>query len=171
MAAATQHCEDFDGPGLRVLAKATKDDAQGRRLLAVAEIYDCGTRSDAARIGGVGLYTVRDRVLRKGPDGLLDRKAPGAAPLLTNQHRRALAEIVESGPTPAIYGVVRWRRKDLALWLQEEFGLAVRGTLSRSISKHCICATSFNRCAVSRSAPCRVHRTDSPPRPRPSMRP
>ena len=47
-------------PGLRVLAKATKDAAQGRRLLALAEINDGGTRTAAARIGGVGLQTVRD---------------------------------------------------------------------------------------------------------------
>ena len=47
--------KDFDGVGLRRIAKATKDAAQGRRLLARAEIYDGGARSDAARIGGVGL--------------------------------------------------------------------------------------------------------------------
>jgi hypothetical protein len=37
---------------------------------------------EAARLGGVGLETVRDRVLRfnrHGPDGLIDGKAPGAA--------------------------------------------------------------------------------------------
>ena len=36
-----------------------KDAAQGRRLLALAEVYDGGTRTDAARIGGVGLQTIR----------------------------------------------------------------------------------------------------------------
>ena len=39
--------EDFHGPLLRQLAKATKDAAQSRRLLALAEIYDGGMRSDA----------------------------------------------------------------------------------------------------------------------------
>ena len=131
MAAAIELRDDFDGPGLRVLAKATKDAAQGRRLLALAEIYDGGRRSDAARIGGVGLQTVRDWVLRfnaRGPEGLIDGKAPGATPRLADAHRQALAAIVESGPIPAIHGVVRWRRKDLALWLQEEFGLSVSET-------------------------------------------
>jgi len=33
---------------------------QVRRLLALAEIYDGRSRSDAARIGGVGLQIVRD---------------------------------------------------------------------------------------------------------------
>ena len=68
--------EDFDGPGLRRLAKATKDAGQSRRLLALAEIYDGGARSDAARIGGVGLQVIRDWVLRfnaDGANGLIDR--------------------------------------------------------------------------------------------------
>ena len=50
-----------------------------RRLLALAEIYDGGSRPDAARIGGVGVQIVRDLVVRfnaKGPDGLLTGKAP-----------------------------------------------------------------------------------------------
>ncbi len=71
---------DFDGPGLRRLAKATKAAGQSRRLLALAEIYDGGARSDAARIGGVGLQAIRDWVLRfnvAGPNALIDRKAPG----------------------------------------------------------------------------------------------
>ena len=59
MAAAIGLRDDFDGPDLRVLAKATKDAAQGRRLLALAEIYDGGRRSDAARIGGVCSGTVK----------------------------------------------------------------------------------------------------------------
>ena len=137
MAAAIGLRDDFEGPDLRGLAKATKDAAQGRRLLALAEIYDGGTRSDAARIGGVGLQTVRDWVLRfnaRGPEGLIDGKAPGAAPRLADAHRRALAALVESGPIPAIHGVVRWRRKDLAQWLWEEFGLSVsENTVGREL--------------------------------------
>ena len=52
--------DDFGAVALRRVAKTTKDAAQGRRLLAPAEIYDGGTRADAARIGGVGLKTIRD---------------------------------------------------------------------------------------------------------------
>ena len=72
--------EDFDGPGLRTLAKTTKDATQARRLLALAEIYDGGSRTDAARIGGITLQIIRDWVLRfnsLGPDGLINRKALG----------------------------------------------------------------------------------------------
>jgi len=52
-------------------------------LLALAEIYDGGIRRDAARIGGVGLQIVRDRVGRfneRGTDALIDGKAPGQRP-------------------------------------------------------------------------------------------
>jgi hypothetical protein len=49
-------------------------------LLALATIYDGGSRSDAARIASVTLQIVRDWVLRfntHGPDGLVNGKAPG----------------------------------------------------------------------------------------------
>ena len=61
-------------------AKQTKDAAFSRRLLALAEIYDAGSRSDAARNGGVDLQTIRDWVRRSntwGPDCLKDCKASG----------------------------------------------------------------------------------------------
>jgi transposase len=120
--------EDFDGPGLRCLAKASKDSNQSRRLLALAEIYDGGRRKDTARIGAVGLQVIRDWVLRfnaKGPAGLIDGKGPGKPPKLNDDQRQALARIVESGPIPAVHGVVRWRRKDLALWIYEEYGISL----------------------------------------------
>ena len=95
--------EDFDGAGLRGLAKATKDAGQSRRLLALAEIYDGGARSDAARIGGVGLQVIRDWVLRfndDGAKGLIDRKAPGQVAKLNAPQRRALAALVERRADP-----------------------------------------------------------------------
>ncbi len=120
--------EDFDSETLRRLAKGSKDAGQSRRLLALAEIYDGGRRGDAARIGDVGLQVIRDWVLRfnsNGPDGLIDGKAPGKPSKLNDAQRQALARIVESGPIPAIHGVVRWRRKDLAHWIFEEFGISL----------------------------------------------
>ena len=45
--------DDFDAEVLRGLAKASGDANQTRRLLALAVIYDGGTRSDAARIGAL----------------------------------------------------------------------------------------------------------------------
>ena len=123
--------DDFDGPTLRRAAKATKDAAQARRLLSLAVIYDGGSRSDAARIGGVTLQVIRDWVLRfnaGGPAGLITGKAPGNRPKLNDEQRQALAAIVEKGPIPAIHGVVRWRRRDLAHWLFEEFRIEVDDT-------------------------------------------
>ena len=81
MAAALRLRNDFDAERLRSLAKGSKDGPQARRLLTLAAIYDGAARSEAAKIGGVTLQIVRDWVLRfnaHGPDGLLDRKAPGA---------------------------------------------------------------------------------------------
>ena len=72
--------QDFDAPRLRGLAKETKNAPQVRRLLALAAIYDGATRTEAAKIGGVGLQIIRDWVLRfngRGPKGLLDGKSPG----------------------------------------------------------------------------------------------
>lgn len=88
-------------------------------------------------IGGVTLKIVRDWVVKfnaHGPDGLVDRKAPGQPPRLNNAHRAALAAIIESRPTPAIHGVVRWRIIDLCQWLFEEFRVSVaKQTLSREL--------------------------------------
>jgi hypothetical protein len=47
--------KDFDAATLRRLARKSKDSGQGRRLLALAEIYDGGSRSEAALPGGVTL--------------------------------------------------------------------------------------------------------------------
>jgi len=137
MAAAIGLREDFGSANLRVLAKTVKDAAQARRLLALAVIYDGGSRTDAARIGGVGIQIIRDWVLRfnaDGPDGLINGKAPGKAPKLSDDQRAALARIVERGPVPAIHGVVRWRLIDLAQWVWEEFGISLsEATMSREL--------------------------------------
>src|SRR5215204_6469594 len=128
---------DFDTVALRAIARRSKDGPQARRLLALAAIYEGGTRSEAARIGGVGLQIVRDWVVRfnaHGPEGLIDRKAPGPASKLNEDQRRALSGLVESGPIPAIHGVVRWRLRDLAQWIWEEFRISVsETTLSREL--------------------------------------
>ena len=126
---------DFDASALRSLARRSKDAAQARRLLALAVIYDGGSRTEAALLGNVTLQIVRDWVVRfnaEGPDGLRDRKAPGPTPLLNAAHRAALMEMIERGPTPAIHGVVRWRIIDLGQWLWEEFQISISPqTLSR----------------------------------------
>ena len=128
---------DFDAADLRAAARQAKDAAQARRLLALAAICDGASRTEAARIGGVTLQIVRDWVLRfnaEGPAGLIDRKAPGQPSRLNDMHRAALAAMLESGPIPAVHGVVRWRLVDLCQWLWEEFRVTVaKQTLSREL--------------------------------------
>ena len=134
MAAAVSLRADFTATALRRLAQSRRDAGQVRRLLALAVIYDGGSRSEAARTGGVGLQTVRDWVLRfncDGPDGLIDGKG---RPRLDANQRAALAAAVESGPIPASHGVVRWRIVDLMQWLFDEYGVSIsKQTLSRDL--------------------------------------
>ncbi len=122
MASAVQLRSDFTAADLRGLARESVDSGQTRRLLSLAEICDGGSRGRAGRVGGVGLQTIRDWVLRfnaEGPKGLIDRKPPGAASRLNDDHRRALTAAVERGPMPAVDGVVRWRLIGLTQWVAE----------------------------------------------------
>jgi len=119
---------DFDASQLCKIARKMKDGPQARRLLARASIYDGATRSEAAKIGGVTLQIVRDWVVKfnaQGPDGLIDKKAPGQASRLSDTHRAALVKVIDEGPIPAIHGVVRWRLVDLCQWIFEEFRITV----------------------------------------------
>src|SRR4051812_39557725 len=63
-------------------------------------------------------------------------RVPGHPGKLNSAQREALAAMVESGPMPAIHGVVRWRLKDLAMWVSEEFrhGGRLKVTAPKSVS-------------------------------------
>jgi transposase len=128
---------DFDAARVRHVARRSADADQVRRLLAVAAIYDGAKRREAAEIGGVTLQIVRDWVLKfnaDGPQGLIDRKAPGQPARLNNTHRTALKAVIERGPVPATDGVVRWRLIDLCQWVWDEFEISVsRQTLGREL--------------------------------------
>ena len=128
---------DFKASQLRALARKTKDGPQARRLLTLAAIYDGATRTEAARIGAVTLQIIRDWVMRfnaRGAAGLLDGKSPGQPSRLNDVQRQAIVRMIESGPIPAIHGVVRWRLIDLAQWIYEEFRITVaKQTLSREL--------------------------------------
>jgi transposase len=129
--------QDFDASQLRGLAKKTKDGPQARRLLALAAIYDGAMRTEAAKIGGVGRQIIRDWVIwfnADGPDALRNGKSPGQPSKLNDTQRQAIARMIESGPIPAVHGVVRWRLIDLAQWIFEEFRVAIaKQTLSREL--------------------------------------
>ena len=129
--------QDFEASQLRGLAKKSKDGPQARRLLALAAIYDGATRTEAAKIGGVGLQIIRDWVLRfnaRGPDALVNGKSPGQPSKLNDLQRQAITDMIERGPIPAVHGVVRWRLIDLAQWIFEEFRITIaKQTLSREL--------------------------------------
>lgn len=128
---------DYEASQLRRIARESEDADQVRRLLSLAVIYDGGSRTQAAEVGGVTLQVVRDWVLRFNADGaagLLDRKAPGQPSRLQDEHRAALAAMVENGPIPAVHGVVRWRIIDLCQWVWEEYQVSIsKQTLSREL--------------------------------------
>jgi hypothetical protein len=67
---------DFDAQSVRSIAEELMERPHARRrLLAVAEILDGATRTEAAKIAGVTAQTVRDWVMRfkvDGPDGLIN---------------------------------------------------------------------------------------------------
>jgi transposase len=128
---------DYEAGRVRVAARGSKNANQVRRLLALAAIYDGASRAEAAEIGGVTRQIIRDWVLKfnaNGPDRLIDRKAPGQPSRLDEAHRTALAAAIESGPLPAVHGVVRWRIVDLCQWLWDEFRVSVsKQTLGREL--------------------------------------
>src|SRR5260370_32481673 len=75
-----------------------------------------------------------DAVQCAGAAGLLDGKSPGQPSKLNDVQRQAIVRMIESGPIPAIHGVVRWRLIDLSQWIYEEFRITVaKQTLSREL--------------------------------------
>jgi len=63
MAAPIRIRDDYSASELRRLARESSDANQCRRLLALAAILEGCSRSEAARIGGVGLQIIRDWVI------------------------------------------------------------------------------------------------------------
>ena len=131
MAKAVDLRSDSSGLELRRFARRTIDSVQARRRLALAEVYDGGSRSVAARTCGVTLQSIRDWRLgfdAQGPEGLLDQKAPGPSFRLNDAQRQVLRQILEQGPIPAVHGAVGWRLIDLVHWTYLEFGISLDET-------------------------------------------
>src|SRR3984885_1746017 len=78
---------------------------------------------------------------RKTKDGPQARRLLALAAIYDGATRTEAARIggvtlqmIESGPIPAIHGVVRWRLIDLSQWIYEEFRITVaKQTLSREL--------------------------------------
>jgi len=120
---------------LRGLAVKSRDAAQGRRLLAIAMVLEGCSREDAARQAGMDRQTLRDWVHRYnelGVDGLVSRRAPGRAVLLTAAQMQEFRALVIAGPDPAVHHVVRWRCADLRDEVARRFGVTVQ---ERAIGK------------------------------------
>src|SRR5512134_2467418 len=125
MATAVELKGDRSSEEFRQLAARAKDANQARRLLALAAIRDGKSRAEAARVGGMDRQTLRDwvhAVNARGPDGLINRKAPGRKPKLTAEQKEEVRAIVDNGPDPEVDGVVRWRCVDLRGFIQKRFG-------------------------------------------------
>lgn len=126
MGSAVKLRMDYSAAELRQLAKAARNAKQSRRLLSLAAVLDGMSRDEAARIGGMDRQTLRDWVHRFnefGPDGLRDVRNGGARERLSAEQKANLAQIVETGPDPAVDGVVRWRRVDLKRVIEDRFGV------------------------------------------------
>jgi transposase len=126
MGSAIEMRTDYSAAELRRLAKVSKDSKQSRRLLSLAAVIDVMGREEAARVGGMDRQTLRDWVHRfneAGPDGLKDAWNGGPQPRLSPAQKAELAGIVETGPDPAVDGVVRWRRVDLQKLIKQRFGV------------------------------------------------
>lgn len=63
-----------------------------------------------------------------GPAALVNRKAPGSLPKLNKEQRQALTRIVKSGLIPAVHGMMRLQRKDLAHRISEAFQISLNET-------------------------------------------
>ncbi len=78
--------------------------------MAIAAVYDGMNRAEAATVGGMDRQSLRDWVHRfnaDGPEGLHDRKPPGAVPKLTAAEKAELIALEEAGPDPQADGVLR----------------------------------------------------------------
>jgi transposase len=118
---------DYDAAGVRRLAVKVADVDQVRRLLAIAAAYEGKSREEAARIGGMDRQTLRDWVVRFnacGPEGLVNRTAPGNPRRLTKAQEVEFAALVEAGPAAAgLPHLARWRCQDLMALIFERFSV------------------------------------------------
>ena len=141
--------------------------------MALAAADDGMSRAEAARVGGMDRQTLRDWVHRfngDGPEGLKHRSGAGRPRRLTEAQMGELSEIVETGPDPAVDGVVRWRRVDLKRVIEERFGVVYS---ERTISS-LLATLSFSRISGHPQHPkqdvavMEAFKKTSPPRSRPT---
>ena len=132
---------------LRKLAKKEKSPLIVRRMLAIALVLEGTDRRSAAEACGMDRQTLRDWVHHynaEGLAGLRERRTSGHKSPLGEVERQALMALLESGPDPAVHGVVRWRRVDLQKVLKEKHGIVVH---ERTVGKY-LEALGYRRLSV-----------------------
>jgi transposase len=118
--------DDFTAADFREAARRSKDADSTRRMLALALVLEGYKRGEAGNLCGMDRQTLRDWVLRynaEGIGGLYNRMAGGPKPRLTPEQEALVADLVRKGPDPAVDGVVRWRRVDLARVIKARFNV------------------------------------------------
>ena len=131
--------EDKSAQELRQLAGRVKDGRVSQRLLAIAMVLEGMRRKVAAEICGIDRQRLRDWIRRynaEGVEGLGNRRRGGMKLRLTSDQLAQLAPWVADGPDPKRDGVVRWRRKDLARRIEEDFGIKLHeSTVGRYLAR------------------------------------
>lgn len=138
---------DLTAAELRRAASRSRDARAARRMLAIALVLDGVDRKTAAEACGMDRQTLRDWVHRYNAEGVggLANLAGAARPRQLDAGQLAdLASWVETGPDPAVDGVVRWRRQDLQRRIEERFGVAVH---ERTVGKY-LAALGYRRLSV-----------------------
>src|SRR6516165_7894145 len=152
MSAPTPLRQDFDASQLRGLARKTKDGPQARRLLALAAIYDGATRTEAAKIGGVGLQIIRESIWRNGSSrnsasqSPSRRSAGSCEPWATANYRpdrvtmrkpRARSRILKNFPArlEAIARKKALDRDTIEIWFADEARIGQKNKITRRWAK------------------------------------
>ena len=119
---------DHTAGELRAEAARSRDGAQVRRLLALAQVLEGRPRAEAAAQNGMDRQTLRDWVHRynaDGTEGLKSRSSPGRAPALSATQKAELKALAIKGPDPEKDKVVRWRCLDLREQVVARFNVEV----------------------------------------------
>lgn len=119
---------DLSSSDLRREAARCGEGRVACRMLAIAQVLDGASRTEAAEACGMERQTLRDWVHRYNADGiagLSNTPATGRPAALTPEQMAELKAVVLAGPDPAEHGVVRWRCSDLRGIIAERFEVEV----------------------------------------------
>jgi transposase len=119
---------DLCSAALRRQAARCDDGRVACRMLAIAQVLDGTSRTEAAQSCGMDRQTLRDWVHRYNAGGIasLSNIPGGGRPAaLTPAQMTELKTLVLAGPDPAKDGIVRWRCSDLRGIIARRFEVEV----------------------------------------------